>query len=128
MDQLTKILTLFKMGFFGAAHGWWGAGGGGEGEGQKGLNLSHISYNDETWNSYTLPKKDPKNIWIRWHIPWVLLTPTIFQRKSANFAISISRNTYIDRIFNVSWVFKDCFNKESYNFDDLSKNGCPRHS
>ena len=24
--------------------------------------LSHISYNDETWHSYTLPKQDPKNI------------------------------------------------------------------
>ena len=22
----------------------------------------HISFNDETWHSYTLPKKDPKNI------------------------------------------------------------------
>ena len=26
------------------------------------LNLSHISYNDETWHSYTLPKEDPKNL------------------------------------------------------------------
>ena len=34
------------MGFFGAAHGWG----------------AHISYNDETWQSYTLPKEDPKNI------------------------------------------------------------------
>ena len=25
------------------------------------LNLSHISYIDETWHSYTLPKEDPKN-------------------------------------------------------------------
>ena len=23
---------------------------------------AHISYNDDTWHSYTLPKKDPKNI------------------------------------------------------------------
>ena len=23
-------------------------------------NLSHISYNDETWHNYTLPKEDPK--------------------------------------------------------------------
>ena len=37
---------------------------GGEG-GQKGpppQNLLHITYNDETWNSYALPKKDPKSI------------------------------------------------------------------
>ena len=26
------------------------------------LKLPHISYNDETWHSYTLPKKDPKNV------------------------------------------------------------------
>ena len=26
------------------------------------LNLSHISYIDETWHSYALPKDDPKNI------------------------------------------------------------------
>ena len=47
------------MGFSGAAHEW--------GRGQKAppppsSNLSHISYNDETWHSYTLPKEDPKNI------------------------------------------------------------------
>ena len=35
------LLTLFTMGLFGAAHGL--------------SNLSHISYSDETWHSYTLP-------------------------------------------------------------------------
>ena len=58
-EVFTKIsLTLFRMGFFGAAHGWWGGG-------QKGplaKNLSHISYNCETWHSYPLPKEDPKSI------------------------------------------------------------------
>ena len=50
-------LTVFRMSFFGAAQGW--------GEGKKApppLNLSHISYNDENWHNYTLPKEDPKNI------------------------------------------------------------------
>ena len=42
----TDVLTLFRMGNFGAAPGW-----GGPPE-----DLSHISYNDETWHSYTLPK------------------------------------------------------------------------
>ena len=35
------------------------------GGGQKGSppqNLSHISYNDQNWHSYTLPKEDPKHI------------------------------------------------------------------
>ena len=39
--------------------------GGGVGGGQKSptpLNVSHISHNDETWHSYTLPKEDLKNI------------------------------------------------------------------
>ena len=25
-------------------------------------NLSHISYDDETWYGYTLPREDPKNM------------------------------------------------------------------
>ena len=33
-----------------------------------------IPYNDETWHSYTLPKENPKNIWITRHTPWLLLT------------------------------------------------------
>ena len=36
-------LTLFRMGFLG-------------------VGLSHISYSDETWHSYTLAKEDSKNI------------------------------------------------------------------
>ena len=70
------------MGIFEAAHDGGGGGGGGGG-GQKGpppKNLSHIPYNDETWHSYTLPKEDPKYIWITWHTPWVLLTSTFSTR------------------------------------------------
>ena len=51
-------LTLFRIGFFGTAH-------------QKDPTPSpkfvthiHISYNNETFYSYTLPKEDPKNIQI----------------------------------------------------------------
>ena len=44
------------MGLFKAAHGWGG----------KKAPLPKIchmlSYNDETWYSYTLPKENPKNI------------------------------------------------------------------
>ena len=39
-------LTLFRMGFYGPPL----------------PKICHISYNDETWHSYTLPKEDPKNI------------------------------------------------------------------
>ena len=49
--SLGCFLTLFRMGLFGAAHGW----------GTPPENLSHISYNDENWHSYTLPKVDQKD-------------------------------------------------------------------
>ena len=39
-ENKSKILTLFRMDFFGAAY----------------------SYNNETWHSYTLPKEGPKTI------------------------------------------------------------------
>ena len=64
--------------------------------GQKGppcQNLSQMFYNDETGHNYTLPKEDPKNIWITWHTDWVLLISAIFHEKSANFVISENTGT-----------------------------------
>ena len=70
------------MGLFGAAH--------------RCRNLSHISYIDETWHSYTLPKEDKKNTKIRCHTPLFLLTSAFFQWKPA---ISVTLgNTGIDYI------------------------------
>ena len=57
---LANVLTLFRMGFLGSAHGW--------GRGQK-VPLSKICHTSPTMMklcSYTLPKEDQKNIWI-WH-------------------------------------------------------------
>ena len=34
----------------------------------------------------------------------------------------------ISNSYNFFWVFKDCFNKHGYNFDDVSKNGYSRPS
>ena len=53
------LLTLFSMGPFGAAHRCAGEGGGTKRP--TPWNLSHISHNDETWNSYTSPKEDQKS-------------------------------------------------------------------
>ena len=81
-------LTLFRTGIFGAAYGW-----------VKKAPLPKICYTHPTMmklGSYNLPKEDPKNIWITWHTPWVLLTSAFFHRKSAHFVIS--RNTDIDWI------------------------------
>ena len=38
----------------------------------------HTSYNDATCKSYTLPKGDPKNIWITLNTPWILLKSHFF--------------------------------------------------
>ena len=51
-------LILFRMGFFGAAHGW----GGTKKPPSPSWNLPYLSYNNKTWHSHTLPKEDPKNI------------------------------------------------------------------
>ena len=50
------------MGFFGIAHG------SGEQKDPLTLNLPHISYITETWDTYILPKEDPRNMKISWHI------------------------------------------------------------
>ena len=58
-EKLYTILTLLTMGlFFEAAHGLWGT------KRLPSLNMSYISYNDDTWYSYTLPKENRKNIHI----------------------------------------------------------------
>ena len=49
------ILTLFRMGFFGAAHD-------GGGLLPPSLKSSTQILHDKTWHSYTLPKEDPKNV------------------------------------------------------------------
>ena len=69
----------------------------------------HISYNDKTWHSYTLPKEDQKNIWIMWHVPWVLLRSAFFHQKSASFAISENIDCILVHNFFFFWVFKDFF-------------------
>ena len=104
------------------------AGGGG---GQKGLHpLKFATHILQWWNlaSYTLHKKEPKNIWITWHTPCVVLTSAFFHRKSANLAIF--KNTDIDcilahnlRFFKLFLSLRRFFNKHGYNFDNVSKIG-----
>ena len=52
------IFSLFRMVLFGDAHGLEGGGGDWGQICPPSKNLSHISYNDETWHSPTLPEKD----------------------------------------------------------------------
>ena len=73
-------LTLFRMGFFGAAHGW----------GQKTLPTQNVLYkfhNYKTWHAYTLTKKCPKNKNCVRH-PLSSADINIFQQKLAIFVLS----------------------------------------
>ena len=121
------------MGFFRGAHGERGGGGS-----KSTPTLKSVTHILQWWNlaqrryliPYTLPKEDPKNIWITWHTSWVLLTSTFFHRKLASFAIS--RSTDIDLFwyiisiyFNFSSVFIGCYNKHVWNFDDVRKMATP---
>ena len=51
-----SLLTLSEMGILWAGHRW------GRAKKIPPENLSQISYNDETWQSYTSVKEDQKNI------------------------------------------------------------------
>ena len=55
--QVNVTLSLFTIGFLGASHRW-------REEAKKDPlpKICHTSHNEETWYSYILPKKDPKNI------------------------------------------------------------------
>ena len=52
------------MGNFGAAHGC-----GGEQKGSPPQNLSHISYNDETWQLYLTLRRSKENVNHVAHLP-----------------------------------------------------------
>ena len=100
------------------------AGGGGL------RRLKSVTHILQWWNlaQLYLPKEDPKNIWITWHTLWVLLASAFFHRKSTNVAVSRDADLYcilihVSNSFKFSQVFKDCFNKYGYNFDDVNKNG-----
>ena len=89
-NQLIR-LTLFRMGFFGAAHGW--------GRNKKAPpSLKSVTHILQWWNlaQLYLTQRRSKNISVTWHTPWILLTSVFFHWKSSNFAIS--RNTDIDCI------------------------------
>ena len=121
-------LSLFKMGFFGTAHGW--------GEVKKvPLSNIYITYAVMIKLGTVIPyqRKIQKNIWITWQTPWILLTSAFFHQKSASFAISRNKVQVlfwyiISNPFNFFWIFRDYISKYGYSFDDVSKNGCTRPS
>ena len=122
-----KALTLFRLGLFGAAHGW----------------------GDWVWQKVPLPKicgtspvaiklgivipypKKIQKICESRDLPLSSADISIFHWKSANFAISRKWIAYwciIFNSFNFFLVFKDCCNKHGCNFDNVSKNDYSRSS
>ena len=91
------------MGLFGAIHGW--------GEPKRPTSLKSVTYilqcisHIQTWHSYTLPKEDPKKIWITWHTLWILLISAFFHGKSANFAILENTNIDYILVYNFSFFY-----------------------
>ena len=100
---------------------------------KKSAPLPKISHTYPTMmklGSHTLPKENPKTIWITWHTPWLLLTSVFLKRNQQillyrEIRIYIPFRFIISNSSNFSGVFKDCFNKNDHNFDDVSKNGYP---
>ena len=58
-NKIMKIKLILNVNPIQDGH-FWGCSRMMEQKAPSLLHLSHISYNDETWHSYTLPKEDPK--------------------------------------------------------------------
>ena len=109
------VPNLIQDGLFRGCSGMRGGEGGKNAPFSE--NLSHISYNDGTWNSSTLSKKDPKYIWITWHILEFCWHQQFFKGNQQillyqEIHVEIAFCYKISNSFNFSWVFKNCFNKQ----------------
>ena len=81
--SVVTTLTLFRMGFFGAAH---------KCEGDQKIPTPKICHTYPVM----MEQDDSKTIWFTWHALSVIMRLAFFHRKSANFAIW--RNTDTDCI------------------------------
>ena len=104
--------------------------------------FQHLSHNDETWNSYTLPSKHKKN-----HVthPLNSTSISIFSPECSNFCYiwkcrqKLHFDTFFSNCFDLYqggfisesqvkhpcfyWIFIGCFNQHDCNFGDGSKTG-----
>ena len=128
--EIQKIfsLTLFRMGIFGAAHRWVGGP-------KRPPSLKSVTHILQWWNLAVVPslKKIQKIYELRntptefcWHQHFPSEISKFCYFKKYRYRLHFSIQFLI--FFNFSWVFKDFFNKPSYNFDDVGKNGYPRPS
>ena len=123
-------LTLFRLGFFGAApHGW--------GRPKRPPPLPKIcrSYSTIMKLGTVTPylEKIQKLYELRdtlfefcWHQHFVTGNQEILLYQEIQ--IEIPFRYVVSNSSNFSWIFKNCFNKHGHNFDDDSKNGYVRPS
>ena len=127
---LKIILTLFRMGIFGGAHGR----GGGR---QNDLPLPKICHRYPTMMKLgtVIPylKKIQKIYESRdtppefcWQQHFFIGNQQILLYQEIQ--INIAFWCIISNSFNFSWIFEYFFNKPGYNLDDVRKNGYPRPS
>ena len=116
------LLTLFRMGLFGTAHG-------GGGRGKKNLpKICHTYLIMKLGTVIVYLKKIQKIYESRvkpldfcWHQHFFTGNHQILLCQEIQIKIPFwCVNSYS---FNFFWVFKNDFNKHGHNFDDVSKNG-----
>ena len=126
--QVFFFLTLCRMGFFGAPHGW--------GEAKK-SPLPKICHTYPAMMKLFLVipylRKTPKKYKSRdiplefcWYQHFVIINQQVllYQEIQMQIAFWYIMSNYC----NFSWVFKDFYNKHVYNFGDVNQDGYPRPS
>ena len=126
---LTCILTLFRMGFFGAARRWGG------GVFLDPLPKIHHTYPTMMQLGTVIPylrkiqnmyKSRDTSLEFCWHKHFFTGNQQILLHQEIH--IQIGFWYIISNYFNFSWVFSIFFNKHGYNFDDVSKHIYSRSS
>ena len=121
--KFSLVLTLIRIGLFGAPHGWWVP-----------PSINSVVHILQWWDlaQLYLTFKGPKTIWLTWHIPWVLLESAVLLQKSAFFYIKkYMYRLHFDTTFLVLCTFLESLKtvvKKSLDFDNAIKNDCPRRS
>ena len=120
------VLNLLKMSLFGAPHGW-------EWWGQKTplLKTCHTPPTAMKLDTVILCLKKTQKYIINITQPLSSTGISISWQEISKFALSRNKDTnwILITVFNYFiflQVFKSCFNKYGYHFDDVSKNGYSR--
>ena len=123
VQNIVRKWTLFKMSFFGAAHG-----SGVRAKRGALLKVCH-TYPTMMKPGRVIPylrriqkmcESRDKPLEFCWHQHFLTWNQQILPYQEIQ--IKIAFWYIISNSFNFSWVFKDCFNEHGYNFDDVSKN------